>query len=232
MNTIRRISTAAAVAALVVLPAAAASAHVRVIPDSTAADSYSELAFRVPNESDTAGTVRVKVTLPTATPLTSVSTKPVPGWTAKVTEGELPKPIEVDGATITKAPLSVTWTADKGTQIAPGQYQTFPISAGPLPKEGLTLTLPAEQTYSDGEVVSWSERTKKDGSEPELPAPAFQVTAAESEGHHDPADKAAGSADTATEPDDVMARWLGSLGLAVGIIAVAIALLGRRGKAA
>jgi len=51
--------SAAAVAAaltLVVLPATAASAHVRVVPEQTAAGGFTVLTFRVPNESaDAAG---------------------------------------------------------------------------------------------------------------------------------------------------------------------------------
>ena len=135
-----------AAAAIGVAGAAAAQAHVRVTPDSTAEGGYSRLTFRVPNESDTAGTTSVEVALPTDTPFSSVMTKPVPGWKAEVVEADLPKPIEVDGATVTKAPATVTWTAEGKTQIKPGEYQEFSISVGPLPKEGTMIELPTKQT--------------------------------------------------------------------------------------
>ena len=64
---------------------APASAHVRVKPDTTAAGSYAGLTFRVPNESDTASTTRMVLTLPQDRPLGHVSVRPVPGWTATVT---------------------------------------------------------------------------------------------------------------------------------------------------
>ncbi len=150
------------------LGSVAADAHVRVHADSTAAGSFSQLTFRVPNESPTAGTVKVEAQLPQDTPFAFVSVKPVPGWKADVKEAKLPQPIENEGTTLTKAARTVTWTAEKGTQIAPGQYQEFSISAGPLP-DPKQLLLPTLQTYSDGEVVSWDEPTPASGEEPETP---------------------------------------------------------------
>lgn len=92
--------------------AATASAHVTVRPDSTQPGGYAQLTFRVPTESATASTTELVVTLPQDTPLASVSTKPVNGWTAQITEAKLPKPItEEGGATLTKAPHVVTWKA-------------------------------------------------------------------------------------------------------------------------
>src|SRR5689334_22508378 len=72
----------AGVAILGAVTAQAAEAHVRVHADSTQAGSFSQLTFRVPNESETSGTVTVQVTLPQSTPFLDVSTKPLPGWTA------------------------------------------------------------------------------------------------------------------------------------------------------
>lgn len=172
-------TTAAAVGALVVLAASAvpASAHVRVEPDSTVAGSYAALTFRVPNESDTASTTEVVVTLPQDQPLRHVSVRPVPGWRATVAEADLPEPITLDGSTLTKAARTVTWTATGDQAIAPGQYQEFAVSAGPLPSPG-TVVLPVAQTYSDGEVVEWNEPTPASGEEPEHPAPTLTVGAA------------------------------------------------------
>lgn len=229
-------SALVAAAAISLAGAAAAEAHVRVTPDSTAEGGYSRLTFRVPNESDTAGTTSVVVTLPTATPFSSVMTKPVPGWKAEVTEAALPEPIEVNGATMTKAPAAVTWTAEGKTQINPGEYQEFSISVGPLPKMGTTIELPTKQTYSDGEVADWNEPTVEGAEEPESPAPVFEVTAAEAGGHHAAAvtETAVETSATATESStsDPAARWLGAGGLAVGVIGLAFAAVAwRRGGA-
>ena len=81
----------------------------------------------------------------------------------------------VEGTTLTKAPRTVTWQAQPGTRIDPGQYQDFDISAGPLPAAG-TVALPAVQTYSDGTVVRWNQPTPA-GGRARAPARSF-VTAA------------------------------------------------------
>jgi uncharacterized protein YcnI len=197
----RHLFTAAVATALAggLLLAAAlpASAHVRVEADEPTAGGFSVLTFRVPNESDTAGTVRVAVTLPTDHPFLYVSTKPVPGWTVKAPQEKLPAAVEVEGTTVTKAVRTVTWTADKGTRIEPGQYQEFAISVGPLPDSTAaaptTILLPAVQTYSDGKVVRWDQKTPASGEEPENPAPEFTVAPAAAEDHHDASSPSGGA---------------------------------------
>jgi uncharacterized protein YcnI len=239
----------AATSALLLAPASGASAHVRVLPDSTTAGGFAQLTFRVPTESDTASTVGVRVALPTDTPLTSVRTKPVPGWTATVERGTLPTPVDVGGTTITEAPTAVVWTAQPGGEVGPGQYQEFSISVGPLPAAGTEVVLPAVQTMSDGEEVSWSQAPLADGSEPELPAPTLVTTAATDGGDHHGAAAAPAedgeattdevatgdtSADAATtsaatsDGDDAGARWLGGAGLALGAAALVTAAVRRR----
>ena len=165
-----------ATAGLALLPVATASAHVRVTPDNPTTGGFSALTFRVPNESATAGTVKLSVTLPKDTPFLYVSTKPVPGWTAAATKTKLAKPVESYGTTLTEAVSEVTWTADKGVEIGPGEYQEFSLSVGPLP-DPATVLLPTTQTYSDGTVVAWDQPTPASGEEPEHPAPVLEVVA-------------------------------------------------------
>ncbi|WP_426593712.1 YcnI family protein [Cellulomonas sp. McL0617] len=222
---------------LVVLPAAAASAHVHVDPDETAAGEFSVLTFRVPTESATASTSQVVVDLPTDHPLLSVSTRPIPGWTASVTEAPLPAPVVVEGTTLTKAPATVTWTAQPGSEIADGQFQQFELSVGPLPDAGTQLTFPTHQTYTDGTVVDWTDPTPASGEEPEHPVPTFTTTAAEAEGHDhataEPTDEATvsvtSSGQTSTDAStDTLARTLGIVGMVLGAAALAVALVSRR----
>ncbi len=210
-----RVGVALGLGALLLLPPTAADAHVRVAADATTPGSFSALTFRVPNESATAGTVRISVQLPQDTPFLYVSSKPVPGWRVASTEATLPRPVEAEGTTITKAVRTVTWTAERGTRIAPGEYQEFSLSVGPLPSAG-TVLLPATQTYSDGEVVRWDEPTPAGGDEPEHPAPALVVAAT-----------AAPETVVAPRPDGV-ARALGAAGLALGLVALVVAALGAR----
>ncbi len=225
----RRLGAAATLAVLVSLAMpTAAMAHVRVLPDQTTSGSFSALTFRVPNESATAGTVKLTVELPQDQPFLYVSAKPVPGWRVDRSEAELPTPVESEGATITKAVRTVTWTADRGRQIGPGEYQEFSLSVGPLPAPGSVL-LPAAQTYSDGTVVRWDEPIPAGGQEPEHPAPVLEVTAAEREGEQvAPAGAPAAPPAATTDTSDVPARVLGGAGLLVGLAGLASAALSRR----
>lgn len=186
--------------------AGAAAAHVRVVPESTAGGAWTKLTFRVPTESATAGTTQLQVQLPTDSPLVHVSVQPVPGWSAVVESAALHTPVDVGGAQITQAPSTVTWTADPGVQIAPGEFQEFAISAGPLPDEGTTLAFAALQTYSDGTVVAWDEVAADGAEEPERPAPTFTTTTAAAHGHGAATDATPDASSTATgEATDVAA---------------------------
>ena len=224
----------ALVGAVVVGTALSASAHVGVHPDVTTAGQGAELTFRVPDESDTANTIKLVLTLPQDRPLTDVSTQPMPGWTATVAEAPLPKPVDVGGATITKAPRTVTWTALPGNKIAPGEYQNFFLATDALPAAG-EMVLPVAQYYSDGTVVHWTEPTVAGKPEPEHPAPVFTVTAAsatEASASPTPAAnvQASGTSAPAATTTDNTARVLGGLALLVAVVAGGLVLLRRRPK--
>src|SRR3712207_7278380 len=51
--------------------------------------------FRSPNESDTASTVALRVSIPEDQALASLRVQPVPGWTVTLTSAELTDPVEV-----------------------------------------------------------------------------------------------------------------------------------------
>ena len=227
---------AAAVAALVLAAPLAASAHVKVDPNQASVGSYATLTFKVPTESATAGTVKLEVDLPTDTPFGSVSYIPLAGWSTQVVTEKLAKPIKTDDGTVTEAPVKVIWTADKGVQIAPGQFQEFVISAGAVPDTG-SILLPAHQTYSDGSVVNWDQKTPASGAEPEHPAPTLYVKDAP------PADSGAATVTATpiaapvssdTSSSEAVAIWVAVGGLALGAIALVISVvaLTRRGRVA
>jgi uncharacterized protein YcnI len=199
------------------------SAHVHVIPDSTAVGSYAKLTFRVPNEEDAADTVKLVVTVPSDHPLRSVSIKPHPGWTATSTLVALPKPVNIGDATITKAVSTITWTALPGQGIKPGQFDEFEVSAGPIPTGAKELSFPAAQYYSNNTIVNWNQPTPASGQEPEHPTPAFAVTAAKPEGHTmDVSDSSA--APPAASTSDGLARGLGTAGLVFGLAGIGVAV--------
>jgi periplasmic copper chaperone A len=235
-----RALAASSLATVVVLAAGAgaASAHVRVSSGDAAPGGFGELTFRVPNESDTASTVGLRVQIPADTPLASVSVKPVPGWTATTTTGPVDPPVEVHGTEVTEAVSEITWTADPGAGIAPGQYQTFSISAGPIPEVD-EITFPAIQTYDDGTEQAWIEPTVEGQEEPESPAPVLALAGSADPAHGGGTDTA--SAETSTDVDEaaaaetsdesglaVTALVVGALGLLAGVAGLALALASRR----
>ncbi|TDT86031.1 uncharacterized protein YcnI [Arthrobacter sp. AG258] len=239
-RTARAFAAITAAAGMLAAGAAAASAHVSVDPGDTGANGYSRLTFNVPNESPTAKTNKLEVKLPTDTPFTSVSVKPVEGWTAQVITGDLPTPVTVAGATVTKAPTSVVWTADEAHQLGQNQYQAFSLSVGRLPAEGTTVVLEAAQGYSDGTVVNWNERSADGQPEPKHPAPSFTTTAEDgAAAHTTPASAAASTAPEAPEAiertSDATSIWgvvLGAAGFVLGAAALALVLAGRRSRPA
>jgi uncharacterized protein YcnI len=205
-----------------------ASAHVTVAPGTATAGSYALLTLKVPNESATAATNKVELSIPAATPFSSVSYVPVPGWTTELIRTTLPTPVTVNDNKVTEAVTSVVWTAQAGAEIVSGQLQAFQLSVGPVPDTG-SIALPAEQTYTDGTVVKWADT----GEGSEHPAPLLYVNdPAPAAGHGGPA-VSAGSPDVASAAsDDIVARIMGLGGLVLGAIAVVIAVSGARRKPA
>ncbi|MDQ0210086.1 YcnI family copper-binding membrane protein [Arthrobacter bambusae] len=225
-RTLKTASAAMMAAGLLAFGVSAASAHVNVNPDDPAAGGYTHLTFNVPNESATAKTNKLEVALPTDTPFNSVSVKPLEGWTARLVTTTLPKPITVAGATVTKAISSVVWTADAAHQIGQNEYQAFSISVGVLPDAGTTVSLPATQTYTDGSIVKWDEKTVAGQPEPEHPAPSFVTTASDdaAASTSSPSATPAPSAAASTSDAGSTAGWFGLaaglIGLAAGVTAL------------
>ncbi|GAA4161249.1 YcnI family protein [Gryllotalpicola daejeonensis] len=225
--TVRAAAALVAGAALAVAAPLAASAHVRIDPQTAAAGGYSYVSFRVPTESATASTVGLTIELPTDTPFTSVSYQSVPGWTAKVTTGTLPKPVTIDGTTVTSAPTAVTFTATDGG-IKPGQFGVFTLSLGKVPDTG-KVELPATQKYSDGSVVNWDQPTPASGEEPEHPAPTLYINDAPPAGESAAvtATPAPGAAAQASDHQnlDIAALVVGFAGLVVGAAGLVVAVV-------
>jgi uncharacterized protein YcnI len=221
-NALRAGTVAALAVTVAVIGAAPALAHVTAQPGTAQQGGYSVVALRVPTESDTAGTVKLQVTLPLDHPITSVRTTPRPGWTATMTKAPLNPPIQRSGRTITEAVSTVTWTADPGTRIAPGEFVDFPLSLGPLPTDTDRLVLPAVQTYDNGEVVAWDQPPAADGSEPERPAPSVTLTPAGDEAATAPVTGTSAAGPTAAGGTDDTARWLGGAGLLVGALGLGV----------
>jgi uncharacterized protein YcnI len=238
MSFVRRAATVlAAVTAITAGLALPALAHVTIQPGTAEQGGFTKVAFRVPNERDDASTVKIEVAFPADHPLAFVSVKPVPGWEVKVTESKLPTPVKTEYGDLEEAVTKVVWS---GGKINPGEFQEFEVSMGQLPKDVDSLTFPTKQEYSGGEVVSWSDAPKTDGTEAEHPAPLLKLTPASAEGAHGSASASAApaaaspsvspvaAAATSESASDGTARLLGGAGLVVGIIGVVVGVIGLR----
>jgi len=223
----RRLAIVFATAALgVVVTALPAAAHVTVNPNAAAQGGYTKVSFRVPNERDNAGTTKLEINLPLDHPLASVSVKPMPGWTAQVDKTKLATPIKSDDGDVTEAVSKITWS---GGTIAPGQFQEFDVSLGPLPKDTDQLVFKALQTYSNGEVVRWIDLPQPGGAEPEHPAPVLKLVPGGSSMPSMHADSASATGQMPQAPSrDGAARTLGAAGIVIGALGVGVGVFGLR----
>ncbi len=202
----------------------AASAHVTVNPNEVAADSFSRFAIRVPNERPNAETTKIVVRLPKD--LFFVSFQPKPGWKRTVTMEKLDPPVELEGEMQTERVATVTW---EGGKIAPGEFDEFGLSAKVPDTPGQTLAFPANQTYSNGEVVRCIGAADSE-------TPASRVTLGPKEAEETTATTAerasATTASTASDDDDgstteKLALGFGIAGLIAGLAALALTLFRR-----
>ena len=220
----RLLSGGAVVIAVVVGVSSQASAHVTIDTlGPVSQGSFAKIGFSVPNERDDAGTVMLSVQLPQDHPLAFVSVQPMPGWEITTATRTLDEPLEGEGSSITEVVDTVTWTATGDTQIAPGEFELFWISAGQMPTDVTELVFPAVQTYSSGEEVAWIEETTEGGPEPELPAPTLQLVAADAGGEEATAAPSADEEDDDSNTLSIVALVVGALGLVAGIAALVIA---------
>jgi uncharacterized protein YcnI len=201
------------------LLAPSAAAHVTLNPESVPADSFSRFAVRVPTER---GVPTVKVTVRIPEGLTFVSFQPKPGWKRTVQIVKLPKPVTVEGETVTERVGTVTWS---GGKIGPGEFDEFALSAHVPNSPGHELIFPAVQTYANGEIVRWigdpsadepAPRVKLEAAAPENAASAPTTTASEENEGDDGDDRAN------------LALGFGIAGLVAGLAGLGAGLYRRR----
>lgn len=225
-----RVVLAVAIGALstAALGVGTASAHVTVNPKDATQGGYTKLAFRVPNEKDTASTTKLEIILPTdRAPIASVSTRPVPGWTVAVEKTRLATPLKVHDSEVAEVVSKLTWTAtDEANHVKPGTFQEFEVSAGPLPEVD-QIVFKALQTYSDGDVVRWID----EGAEADRPAPVLKLartaTAAPA-----PVNAAQAVETDDGSSDDGLGLTFGIAGLVAGVVALVISVLAYRRRSA
>jgi uncharacterized protein YcnI len=237
------------VAAGALLAPASAKAHISIHPNTVPAGAFATIDVRVPGEQEGAYVKKVDVLFPAG--FTGVDYENVPGWSVRIIEEKLAKPIVQDGESIASEVSQIvwTWTGPLG-KVANGQFIQFPLSVAiPEDATGKALEFKTVQSYSNGQVVHWIDPSL----EAEHPSPRINVTAkggviedvagaeagpavgqsggASSIGASGSPGGAAASSkpgSTASESLGVAALIVGGLGLLAGLGALALAR--RRGR--
>jgi uncharacterized protein YcnI len=213
------------------LAPSAAQAHISLHPNTIPAGAFATLDVRVPGEAEGAYVKKVDVLFPRG--FTGVDYEDVPGWSVKVVESKLAKPIQSDDGPIDTqvSQIAWTWTGPLG-KVQDGQFIDFPLSVA-IPEEaaGKALEFRTVQTYSNGEVVHWIEPAL----DADHPSPRINVTAkggvvedvAGDEAGPQPGQSAAGPAASSPAPAPVAAKSTdGGASKGLGILALIVGALG------
>ena len=242
-RTLAATAVAGGTAALMLAGISGASAHVRVTPDKTTANSYALLTFGIPHGCDASGTTKMTITLPVE--LNDAQPTVNPNWTVQKVTEQLPEPKKLaDGTSISKRTSQIIYTAK--APLEPALRDAVVLSVKLPDMAGQTLYFPTLQNCEQGQT-DWSQ-IPQEGHDPhslKAPAPSVAVTeaaVAAADGHSALAapasDTTAGAASgtvqaAAVSDTGAQARsWAGLVagigGLALGGVAL---LRGRSGKA-
>ena len=203
--------------------AGVASAHISIDPGEVPAGGFSVLHFQVPNESDTASTVKVEIAMPEGVVVPFVLVKAEGDWKTTTETVKLDTPIKTEDGEISEVVSKVTF---EGGTIAPGHFEIFDLEVGPLPNTpGEVLAFPTIQTYDNGDVSKWIDKVVDGQPEPEAPTPLLTLGEAGSD-HHSTATSASDS-HSDSHVLGIVAVVLGAIGLVAG--ATALVRTRRRG---
>jgi uncharacterized protein YcnI len=139
---------------LALASAAAASAHARISPPVSLANTLQLYSLAVPTEKANAFTTKVVLTVPTGFSIDSFV--PAPGWS---------RVLQQSGSGASAVIQQVTWT---GGHVPTGEDALFQFLGEPASSG--TYSFQVVQTYSDGSIVDWN------GSESSAnPAPTIEA---------------------------------------------------------
>ena len=203
-------------AALVLAAPLAASAHVHVTPDESAAGSTTRLSFSLSHGCEDSPTTAVKITIPQGID----GVKPVldGAWT-------ISRDLNTDGI-----PTSVTFTAVKPVESGVAAAVALDVIFGSA-AANTSVAFPVLQTCVTGST-DWSQVAAEGQTEDDLasPAPVVAVGAVSSDtGDHDHSAGAGSDAASTPAPEaDPVARWLSGGALVAAIAALVVAFTRRR----
>jgi uncharacterized protein len=179
--------------ALALVVAAAASAHARISPPVSLANTLQLYSLAVPTEKANATTTKIVLTVPKGFSIDSFV--PSPGWT---------RVLKQTGSGDSAVIQQVTWTGGNVPTEEDSLFQFLGETSGTG-----TYTFQVEQTYSDGEIVNWSD--PETGADP---APSIE------------AKSSLGGGGTSTLT--IVALAVGAVGVVLGAIALFVGGGGKR----
>jgi len=236
-------------AALALIAAPVAGAHVSVSSTNMTAGGYGVLSINVPHGCNGNATTKIEMQLPEGT--TSFTPGRTAFWTGTVTTKKLDTPLKgEEGEEISDVPDTVTFTASK--PLPDGMYESIPSSIKLPDTEGVVY-FPVVQSCEKNTSTEWTQIPEADAkAEPEHPAGELILTANMGEDHHgNAAEEAEHDKDASEAPraeakdmsgvstkqvanlqDDVdSARMLGIAGIIVGALGLLFGLGAlRRGR--
>lgn len=173
--TTRAGATAFVIALTLAVVVGTASAHVDLEPSKAKAGSTTTLVFSPLNEESDAGTVKVEVLFPRGHPIAGAVPETSDAWTANVTTRTARKAVTgPDGAKTRTVVDRVTWTG--GPSPTSGAFDLPGLTVGRLPTDTKKLEFKVIQTYANGHVDRWYQKTVPGTPEPEAPAPVLRLT--------------------------------------------------------
>ncbi len=213
----------------------AASAHVSASASSSAPGAYTVVTLSVPHGCEGSPTQVVTIDIPESVPSVTPTINPL--WTVEKVMVPLDEPVEsAYGEPLTERVGQIVYTSTSGGLID-GFRDTFELSLQlPDGEEGDAVEFRTTQTCTEGTAVWEGEDVPSvvlagaaeaghgasDEAADDSAAETATTTAAEGDA------SAASATATATGQGDVLARVLGVLGLLVGTVGVALAIISRR----
>jgi hypothetical protein len=142
-----------------------AAAHIVLAEPSAAPGAYYAGFFRVSHGCDGSPTTSLRIEVPAA--IMSAKPQPKPGWTLKVENAPLAKPVPGEGgAMLTERVSAVTWTGRLGAE----EFDQFGLMVK-LPSGEGPIYFPAVQTCEKGET-RWTDIPAAGQAWHDVPHPA------------------------------------------------------------
>lgn len=218
---------AGVVAALALINATPASAHVTVTPTVTSAGSYTVLTFS--NGHGCEGSPTTKITIAVPDGINAVTPTRQPFYEAsKQFEDLEPAVKDAHGNELTERVATVTYAAT--TALPDGYRDAFQVQLQiPEDMAGETLAFPVIQTCAKGQTA-WTEIPSSGQSADDLehPAPSFVVTAGEGAGRGGATDHPAEAEEDDTDGGTSTVGVVGVVLGALGLLAAGLALVRTR----